>query len=129
MNAASFVDVEGQVGGWLARCLKVPVASETPHDLASRLPFVRVVLVGGSTPNVSLDAPLLAVDAFAADRPQAIALANRVRTLLSYGSLGADLMGGRIGQVSTVTAPLWAPWDNSSVRRYTATYRITLHAS
>lgn len=129
MTALDYADADAALGRWVSLALGVPVATETPANLEKRLPFIRLRRVGGTDPELTLDQVVVAVDAFHDDGPSASALASRVRTLLRHRSRGVQLAGCRVGLVGTVTAPIWAAWDDTSLRRYTATYRVTVHQS
>lgn len=92
----------------------------TPGDLEDRLPFGRVRRVGGADTDPFTDAARVAVDVFSLTYAEGAPLAEDVRQRLRTAPDPFD-------RVFTVTAPIEVPWaDGSAVRRWTATYGITL---
>lgn len=96
--------------------------TETPPDFTGLLPFLRVNRFGGTDDRVT-DTASVSVDVFAATRRDAQPLAEQVRQLLLAGPHIVD--GYVLDHVSTVSAPAEAPWENTSVRRWSATYRVS----
>lgn len=114
-------DIEQVLTGWLgSQFPDARLCTEAPADMAGAVPVVRVVRVGGGRLYV-LDRPTVVVDTFHADRPSAKAYAARVEHALYWLLPGAGL--GVTG-VATISGPSYAPWDNTNVRRITATYQI-----
>jgi hypothetical protein len=98
------------------------VATATPPNLASVLPFARVALVTGSDDRVT-DFSVVDVDAFDVDREATRLLAESIRTFLTAKSHQSG--GFIIDSISTETKPHPLPWDIAGVHRYGATYRIS----
>lgn len=95
----------------------------TPPDLQTAMPFVRVQRYGGQDDRVT-DAALVAVDAFAAVRSDAYALAESVRQRLISGphQVGSAV----VDAATTATGPNEVPWSSDqTVRRFAAAYRVT----
>jgi hypothetical protein len=112
------------------------VVTETPAspEFESVLPIIQVVRVGGPR-RFAIDRPTVVVDCFAAGpssgatgRPAAKALAAQVADALCLSLPGARVAGAVVGHVVEVSGPSWTPWDNTNVRRVTATYQISLKA-
>lgn len=86
----------------------------------------RVVRVGGPSDanNPRFDLPTVTVDSFGVDRTEATNAAidadEQLRTVLPGTTTG----GATVTRVETVTGPHWAPWDDTAVRRFVATYRL-----
>jgi hypothetical protein len=94
------------------------VGSETPDDLEARLPFLRVVRIGGARTH-QYDYPVVDLDVFdvdeAAGAPRASRLANRL--------LAKPPPHPSIDVVSCEPAFRELPWgDSESVRRWGATF-------
>ena len=108
--------------------LGVRFATDVPADLATAVPFVQLVRVGGPSDDNDrrFEQATVSVDSFAVDRVSATALAYRVdswlRSLPNTGTPDAV-----ITKVQTLTGPSWRPWEDVAVRRIGASYRIHLH--
>lgn len=101
------------------------IGTDTPATtLQATLPYLRVQRIGGDDDGFT-DSALVSIDAFAAIRSDAQALAEAVRQRLL--SRPIPVTGGvTLDYASTATAPNEVPWsDDQSVRRFTASYRIT----
>lgn len=100
------------------------IGTATPSTLQTTLPFIRVQRIGGDDDGFS-DSALVAIDAFAADRDDARALAEAIRQrFLTPGP--KVVVGGSIDGAVTATAPNEIPWsDDQEIRRFTASFRIT----
>jgi hypothetical protein len=124
------VDVEAGVAGWLRDDLGAGhrVVTEAPADLAGAVPVFRVVRLGGGDRDVVLDRATVDVDTWAADRGGARAAALDVHARLRFALPGQRIPGGVVCQVDTLTGPAWRPWDDTAVRRFGATYVITVQA-
>lgn len=103
------------------------IVTELPAGLEKFLPLIQVERISGPDVVPSLDQPVMDVEVFAADRPSAKALADRVRVALRYGMNGFQYGGAVVASVDTVQGPGWRPYNNTQLRRVGATYRITLH--
>lgn len=95
---------------------------ETPADLQTRLPFIRVLRVGGGSDRVS-DRAAVDIDVFASTYTEAEELAERVRQHI----VGPPPPIARLDKAVCETGPRELPWgdDDNGVRRFGATYLIT----
>lgn len=121
------VDIEVELVAWLGAELSVRVATELPATLADILPVLLVQRVGGDDDTFRLDRALVDVDAYAATRAEAAALAASARSRLVAALRGATTVNAVFGRVSTVQAPAWRPYENTNLRRIGATYEIFFH--
>lgn len=131
MNA----DVEALLIPWLASTLTVRAVTDLPADdppgsFLAGLPYVQVTRIGGADDDnlSSFDAPTVDVDCYAADRESVSALAARVHDALRVTLPGLTLAGATVTKVQTITGPSWRPYDNTSLRRFGATYRIRIRS-
>lgn len=92
---------------------------ETPGDLADRLPFVRVLRVGGFSDRLN-DRASVDVDVFAATYTAGELLAEQVRQHL----VGPPPPVGALDRVDVEVAPRELPWGDGTVRRWNATYTV-----
>lgn len=120
-----FVDVEALLIPWLADKLGVPVVSELPPNAAP--PIIRLYRISGADNDYKLDRPIVDVDVFAATRPEAAALSERVRTAFRADLRGQVLSGVVISFPFTIIGPRWLPDTNTDWRRYSASYEVLLH--
>jgi hypothetical protein len=94
----------------------------TTDTLDASLTFVRVVRIGGQDDGVT-DAAVVDIDVFAATRATAFVVAERIRAgLRPRTRAGAAI----IDSVRTSVSPRQLPWSNTKIKRYSATYGITL---
>jgi hypothetical protein len=122
----SFPDSEMQLAMWIKAHAPgvVAVGSSTPLDLESRLIFVRVSRLGGGA-DLLTDYPQFDVDVFGPSRDAAFNVAGWIqenlvpRTRLTPG-------GAIIDSVRTNTSPRLLPWDNTKIKRFSATYALGL---
>lgn len=126
MAGLTYGDVEAITVAWLAAQFDgVRVCTETPATLPAQV--IQVVRFGGGRPSIPYDVATVDVDCYAADRAASKQLAEQVAHALVF-----DLPGYRAGttavlSVECLSAPSWAPWDNTTVRRTTAAYQIRTH--
>lgn len=124
-----FADVEKLLVGWLKTQLTpVRVVTETPANLQAVLPVIQVGRVGGADRDVVIDNALVTVDCFGASREAAKTLAEQVRTALRFQLPGHATTDCVVTKTTTVSAPAWRPWDDTSLRRFGASYQITFTA-
>lgn len=125
-----FVAAESVVRGWLAtHFTPTPVVTELPADLATLIPLIQVVRFGGGDDLPVLDTAHIDVDTFASTRDGARLLAEQVRAALRFQLPGQTAGGGFVAAVSTISAPRWVPYDNTTdLRRFVASYRITIRS-
>ena len=92
---------------------------------------VRVTRIGGTDDtqfSVYEDA-ILDFDCFASTRGDARTLAHAVRDYLRN-----TLPGSKVGsdafvvRVRSVNGPVWTPWENTGVRRFTYTAQVRIHS-
>lgn len=119
--------VEPLLIAWLDHDLALDTRTETPDDLQDRLPMARVMRIGGGDDTFRLDHPAVDIDVFHTTRLSAARLADQVRESLyrlqRHGAFGAAV----VTEVATRAGPRWLPYDNTSLRRYGATYRLAVH--
>lgn len=95
-------------------------AIETPEDLESQLPFVRVMRTGGGRDRLH-DMPTVDVDVFAATYTAAETLAEQIAEWL----IGPPSGVREFDRVICEVAPRELPWvDDNTVRRWGATYHV-----
>jgi hypothetical protein len=129
------VDAELLVRGFLVAQFPDPVrvVTELPADLGA-VPTIQVARIGGQSPSLTMDAANVDVDYFdgphdgLSARENAKAGALQVRTALLMHMQGYAANGGAVQSVAEISAPRWVPYDNTTLRRFTATYRITTHS-
>lgn len=123
------IPAEHVVVAWLdADLTGVRVVTETPKNLATEVPLVQVVGIGGSDSVLTLDTATIDVDAFALTREAARDLAERARTSMRVTLPGRTVAGAFVARVETVSAPKWVPYDNTALRRFVATYRVDIRS-
>lgn len=101
------------------------VVSTTPANLADVLPCLKLLTTGGIGNRWRVESTGFEVDAFAADRETASALAWD-----AYHFLMEDI--DAIGQVGYLSAtptqtPINTPYDNQNIHRYTFNVTVTTH--
>lgn len=99
------------------------VGTVTPPNLGASLPFVRIVRIGGAGTRF-IDTARIDVDAFAATRSSAYSLAESCRQRLI--NVPHVVAAGRIDSVITDSGPHEIPWGDPAVRRFTASYTLTV---
>ncbi len=93
---------------------------ETPTDLASVLPFIRVVRTGGSSTRFS-DRAMVDVDVFAGSYTAAETLAELVRQRL----VGPPPSAALLDRVECTIAARELPWDDDGlIRRWGGQYEV-----
>ena len=125
-------DVEAMLIPWFAAVLSVRAVTWLPADLASVLPIIQVARIGGGSDDnlPTFDFPTVSIDCFGADRAGGFALAASVdaaiRTTLPGTLHTVDAVSAVVTKTQTVTGPSWRPYDDPSVRRFGATYRLLI---
>lgn len=126
-----FADVEKLLIAWLPAVFPdaYPCA-ETPADpeFTQSLPIIEVTRIGGDDTVHGVDRATVDVECYGVDRNAASVLAANVRTALRKQLPGFTGAEGTVARVETISAPAWRPYDNTDVRRFGGTYRITVHA-
>jgi hypothetical protein len=98
---------------------------ETPADLQSSLPFIRVTRTGGADDRLVTDSATVSIDVFAADRGTARALAETIRQRL-LNDLPAATAHGVIDYAATSVAAIQSPpTDTDNLRLAVASYRVS----
>ena len=129
MPFTGYASAESVVRGWLAtQFAPTRVVTELPADLGSVVPVIQVTRFGGSDDALTLDAANIDVDTFADTRDASRALAEQVRAAMRLHLPGYADNGAAVQSVTTISAPRWVPYDNTSLRRFVASYRITIHS-
>lgn len=115
-----FPDVQRALVTILGPLVDGRAGAETPSDLESRMPFIRVIRTGGPSDRVN-DYATVEVDCFAGTYTAAELLAEQVRQLLT----GPPLRAGAaiLDRISCESAPTELPWA-PGVRRFGATYVV-----
>lgn len=127
--AVTSVDVEPSILAWLAARTGARCVTELPSDLIGSVPLIEVGRIGGSDRVLTMDAARVDITCFAAaPRDNARKLAYQVHDLLRLRLPGTVVPGGVVLRVLTESGPTWLPYDNTSVRRFAATYEITVHS-
>ena len=125
----TFGGVEALLIPAAASALSTRFVTDLPSTLSSDVPLCRLWHIGGGSDDNDwrFRNPTITVDSFAKDRAGAAALAERVevwfRSVLP-GQILAD--GSVVTKVQTLTAASWRPWDDTTVRRFSATYVLHL---
>lgn len=123
------VDIEVLVIGWLQARLGsgVVVRDELDNNLLNELPTVQVQRAGGGDDGLRLDRPVVDINAYAAGRGAATALAQQIRTLLLTELRGSKTDTAVVGYITTISAPSSRPYENTALRRNGATYQMFVH--
>ncbi|MET0701724.1 MAG: hypothetical protein ABWY93_18895 [Mycobacterium sp.] len=98
------------------------IGSETPADLQSRLPYIRVLRVAGGSDLVN-DYAQVDLEVFAATSLAGEQLAESIR---QYLTLPAPPYTPRylIDRIECLSGAAELPWADTRLRRYGATYRV-----
>lgn len=129
------VDAELLVRSFLVAQFPSPirVVTELPADLGA-VPTIRVSRIGGQSTSLTLDAANIDVDYFDGPhdgrtaRENAGAGAQQVRTAVLMHMRGYAANGGAVLSTTEISAPRWVAYDDTTLRRFVATYRITIHS-
>ena len=125
-----FVAAESLIHNWLATHFSpTRVVTELPANLATQVPIIQVTRFGGSDDLPVIDHAHVDVDTFAATRDASRALAEQVRAALRFQMPGYASSGYAVQSVTTISAPRWVPYDDTGLRRFVASYRITIHSN
>lgn len=100
------------------------IGTNTPGDLASKLPFLRVLRYGGGYDNTTgTDRADVDLDGFGPTRDAARAVLYDALTLLLPGSRLGDRM--TIDTITVLVSPRSLPYENPAVRKWSAAVSIT----
>lgn len=119
-------DIEAVLNPWAEETFGVFAGAETPADMETRLPVIRIERGGGSDARFS-QSPRVFVDVFAATADEARTLANNVRDALLF--LRGPVKGAVIRDVRCDSGPSRQPWDNGAIHRRGATYTVDFRAA
>lgn len=114
----------------LLRSLANGVDIETPEDLESQVPWIRVTVTGGQSDLVTDVAPVV-VDVFAGGATEASSIAEHARQRLILGPFRSDVSfrtdHGQIDRARVAVGPqLLPPTDSDNLRLVTASYTISM---
>lgn len=127
-----FPDIEILLVAYLKAQTGKRVVTDLPASdkLAAALPLYRVTRVAGEDRDYKLDHPIVDVDTYAADRAAASLLARQAHDFLCNHLSYEDSVQptGVVTAVSTVVGPRWLPDTNPNLRRFQASYEVSLHA-
>lgn len=127
-----FPDIEVLVIAYLKAKTGRRVVTDLPaaDALTQALPLYRVTRTSGEDSDYKLDHPIIDVDAFAATRAEASQLSRAALDLLRNHLPFEDAVQptGVVTSVGTVVGPRWLPDSNTNLRRFQASYEITVHA-
>lgn len=93
---------------------------ETPVDLLAKLPFVRILRIGGPS-DPHNDYPTVDIDVYAATYTEAELLAERIRQRI----VGPPPAARVLDKAQCTVSPFEAPWPDDTIRRFNATYALT----
>lgn len=113
---------------WLAAELGVRVVSETPASLDTVVPLLQVTGIGGSDFTPTFDACNVDVDSYAATRGESEDLSSAARQALMFTLPGKIVGGAVVASVRTIMRPTWTPYDDTNLRRFTASYTVVIHS-
>lgn len=119
----AWADLENELYLWIPTVLEGHRSGTRTPDVfsPSNLPFHRIVHLGGPRDALN-DYARFDIDTFAATRGAAKTAAEQLHDLLLPRT---RLTSAIIDSVRTDASPHQAPWDNTNVRRFLATYQIT----
>lgn len=124
-------DEEAVVRDWLAG--QFPAAyccTETPADMASVLPVIRVLSLGGPDMPLTMDKPSLSISCYAQGRIAASSLAKQVFQAMRFELPGYVFgMGASVNRVRTISGPAKRPYDNTDLRCFGMTLQVTFHTT
>lgn len=103
------------------------VVTETPANLVDVLPVIQVGGIGGSGDAYQFDTPRADIDVYAATRDAARTLAQQIHDWLLRDLPGQTLGSAFVLKVTEFMSPVWTPYDNTTVRRFTLSVGLRLH--
>ena len=133
--AVAYVDTEALLHVALPRLVTgtAPrVGTTTPADPTNTYAwalngFVKVQRIGGGG-RFGVDHPRVFVESFGPTYPTARDLAERVRVAFESGLIGYHGADGSVLDVVTNSAPTWAPYTDTHLTRFIATYQLVTQA-
>lgn len=89
-------------------------------------PVHHVTILGGTDDTFLVDRPLVDIDTYGSSLIEGEQLAQEARSAL-YSAIGEIYNGAVLTRVVTSVAPRWIPTDRTDVRRFGATYQLSVH--
>lgn len=131
----AYPNVEALVTAWLPARLGVNVT--VTEDPPTRLAADMLVVVVGEIPGpgdtqLTLDVSDIDIDCYAGSRDAARDLAEQVRSQMRLNlphTIHTAYSGAFVNRVQTLAKPAPTLYDVAVIRRCSATYRITVHAT
>lgn len=128
----SYVDAETALINWLrpryaTATPAITFNDELPYNLNFVTPLVVVERVAGGDDVITLDRAVVDVDVFHLSKGLAKALARQLLADIRGSLPGKALGAATVSRVETVSGPTKAAWDDTRMRRITASYRLYLH--
>lgn len=120
------VDIEAVLNPWAEATTGAQAGAETPPDLETRLPFIRIERGGGGDRMFS-GHPRVFVDVFARTADEARTLANSLSAALI--ALRGPVNGAVVRDVRCDSGPSRQPWANETIHRRGATYTVSFRAA
>lgn len=124
-------DEEKVVRDWLQG--QFPAAfccTETPADMATYLPVIRVLSLGGPNMQLTMGKPAVSISCYADGREAASTLAKQVDQAMRFDLPGYQPgMGTTINRVHTISGPAWRPYDNTDLRCFGMTLQLVIHTT
>lgn len=105
------------------------VVTELPANLADVAPVIQVGRISGADDDFRLDQAVVDIDVYAVDRATAWAVSEQVRGLLKTDLRGQVVANAVVTSATTVAGPRWLAYDDTSVRRYSASYQLFAHTA
>ncbi|MER7922181.1 hypothetical protein ABTY96_03420 [Streptomyces sp. NPDC096057] len=119
-------DIEAVLNPWAEELTGATAGAETPDDLETQLPVIRIERGGGADDRFSGHSRVF-VDVFAATADEARTLSNALRDALLF--LRGPVNGAVIRNVRCDSGPSRLPWANEAIHRRGATYTVSLRAA
>lgn len=123
-----YVDIEQVLGVWLTAQTGARSVTELPANLQDVLPVNEIHRIGGSEHTRTIDVALVDVTTYAASYGDAASLALQVRGLLRMNLPGTTVAGGVVLRVDSNVPPVWQTYADPMLRRFGATYAITVQS-
>lgn len=105
------------------------VVTELPADLKNAAPVIQVARVTGGDDSFRLDGPVVDIDTFATTRAASWALSQQILTLLKTDLRGKVVANAVVTKAATIAGPRWLAFDDTNVRRYSASYQLFAHTA
>jgi len=117
----SYPDLEVALSSWLkSQDLATDAGTVTPSVIPDG--FVRVTK-GGGTDDTITDSSIIDVDVFHSSRGNAFDMSEAIRDALTPRTRVGSAI---IDRVRTGASPRQMPWDNTNIKRFSASYTISV---